>query len=241
MRNWSWLVLTVAAAAVVLLGQGREAGGQQSVQVEVVVRNLEIPWAADFAPDGRVFLSERPGRIRIIRGGHLEPQPWATLPVAHVGEGGLLGLVLAPDFARSGFVYVYHTYEQTGRLWNRVVRMVERDGRGQVDRVILDRIPGAGLHDGGRLKFGRLMVSCTSPLVTRANRHSRKSATRSPARFCGLTRTAQSLPIIPFRTRLFTRWAIAIRRAWPGTRTRRRCMNRSTARRGNLGCAATTR
>ncbi len=124
------------------------------MRVDVVVRNLEIPWAADFAPDGRIFLTERPGRIRIVRDGQLDPQPWATFPVAHVGEGGLLGLVLAPDFARTGFVYIYHTCQEDGRLWNRVVRMVERGERGEMDRVLLNRIPGVPVHDGGRLKFG---------------------------------------------------------------------------------------
>jgi len=74
--------------------------------------------------------------------------------VAHVGEGGLLGLVVGPDFARTKFVYAYHTYQQDGKLWNRVLRLVERSGRGQVDRVLLDRIPAAQVHDGGRIKFG---------------------------------------------------------------------------------------
>src|SRR5574341_392368 len=69
-------------------------------------------------------------------------------------EGGLLGLALAPDVARSGFVYIYHTYEAGGRLWNRVVRLVDRNGRGEMDRVIIDRIPGAVFHDGGRIAFG---------------------------------------------------------------------------------------
>ena len=155
MRSRWWVFLTLAATVgAVLLAGGWQSQGQTSVQVEVVARDLEVPWAAGFAPDGRIFLTERPGRIRVIRNGRLDPQPWATLPVAHVGEGGLLGLALAPDFARAGFVYVYHTYEQDGRLWNRVLRIVERNGRGRVDRTILDGIPGAGVHDGGRLRFG---------------------------------------------------------------------------------------
>src|SRR5574337_1834728 len=89
---------------------------QSSVQTRTVVSDLEIPWAAEFAGDGRLFLTERPGRIRIIRNDKLDPQPWATIPVAHVGEGGLLGLALAPDFPRSKLVYVYYTYRANGRL-----------------------------------------------------------------------------------------------------------------------------
>lgn len=153
-RRSSVLLLVILFSLVVSLGQRSESQVQTPVQAETVARNLEIPWEAEFAPDGRIFMTERPGRVRIIRNGHLDPQPWAILPVAHVGEGGLLGLALAPDFARTGVVYIYYTYQEGGRLWNRVVRMVDRDGRGQVDRVILDRIPGAQVHDGGRLKFG---------------------------------------------------------------------------------------
>ncbi len=153
LKRW-YGVAGVLAAVLVLIWPGSRGEGQPRVQADTVVSDLQIPWAGEFAPDGRLFLTERPGRIRTIRGGKLDPQPWATIPVAHVGEGGLLGLALAPDFARSGFVYVYHTYEESGRLWNRVVRLADRDGRGQVDRVIFDRIPGAVVHDGGRIKFG---------------------------------------------------------------------------------------
>jgi len=138
-----WLLLVILGAAP-----------PGELQVEVLVRNLEIPWALDFAPDGRIFLTERPGRIRIVRDGRLDPRPWATLPVAHVGEGGLLGLALSPDFNRTSYVFVYYTYQRDGQLWNRVVRLVERGGEGVVDRVILDGIPGAFVHDGGRIKFG---------------------------------------------------------------------------------------
>lgn len=148
------VVLAIAAAAVVVLRGGSSQSAPTGPQVETLVGGLQIPWALDFTPDARMLVTERSGRVRIVRAGRLESQPWATLPVAHAGEGGLLGLAVSPDFARTGFVYVYYTYEQGGRLWNRVVRMVEREGRGQVDRTIIDRIPGGSLHDGGRIKFG---------------------------------------------------------------------------------------
>ncbi|MGH2425028.1 MAG: PQQ-dependent sugar dehydrogenase, partial [bacterium] len=122
--------------------------------METVVGNLEIPWAVDFATDGRIFFTERAGRIRVIRDGRVDPQSWATIQVAHRGEGGLLGLTLAPDFARTRFVYVYYTYQDGDRVLNRVVRMADREGRGRVDKVIIERIPGTTVHDGGRLRFG---------------------------------------------------------------------------------------
>jgi glucose/arabinose dehydrogenase len=147
-------VALMLAATTVLTWSASRGQAQSSVQAQTIVSDLEIPWAAQFAGDGRLFLTERPGRIRIIRNDKLDPQPWATIPVAHVGEGGLLGLALAPDFPRSKFVYVYYAYQADGRLWNRVTRLIDQNGRGEVDRVIFDQIPGAVVHDGGRIKFG---------------------------------------------------------------------------------------
>lgn len=126
----------------------------EDVRVEVVAQDLRIPWAIDFAPDGRLFFTERPGRIRVIENGQLRPEPWAQIPVAHEGEGGLLGLALDPNFAENGFVYIYYTYREGTRLWNRVARLREREGRGEELVVLLDRIPGSTIHNGGRIKFG---------------------------------------------------------------------------------------
>jgi len=140
---------------VVALGLWAVATAAVGVRPQPVewVRGLEIPWALAFAPDGRAFVSERTGRVRVIREGRLEPQPVLTLPVAHVGEGGLLGLALHPRFPNPPYVYVYYTYEREG-LRNRVERLREQQGRLVRDRVILDDIPGAFVHDGGRIRFG---------------------------------------------------------------------------------------
>ena len=138
-----------------LIGSARPPVSRGQAEVEIVAARLEIPWAIAFAPDGRIFVTERAGRIRVIRGGRLEAQPYFVVPeVVHTGEGGLLGLALHPDFVRTRFLYVYHTYQSNGRLQNRIVRVVERDGRPMVDRIILDAIPGGRVHDGGRIKFG---------------------------------------------------------------------------------------
>ena len=59
--------------------------------VETLVRGLDTPWAIDFAPDGRIFISERPGRIRVVERGQLRAEPWMNIDVASAGEAGLLG------------------------------------------------------------------------------------------------------------------------------------------------------
>ena len=74
------------------------------VKVEVWIENLEIPWSLLFLPDDRALVSERPGRIRLIKGGKLRGDPYATLNVAHVGEGGLMGLCLHPQFEKKPYL-----------------------------------------------------------------------------------------------------------------------------------------
>ncbi len=126
--------------------------------VKVVARNLYTPWALDFTPDGRMLLTERPGRIRIIRGDRLEPEAWMTLgDVDDELACGLLGLAVDPHFSKNRFVYVAYTYRTPrGHLRDRLVRTREQaDGKGAVDRVLLEYgIPGGSQHHGGCVKFG---------------------------------------------------------------------------------------
>jgi len=125
-----------------------------SVAVDTIATGLEVPWALAFAPDGRVFVTERAGRIRVIENGRLRAEPWATLPVTAVGEAGLMGIALAPDFATSHAVYVVGTFGSGGELTNRVMRLTERDGRGVDPQVVLDGIPAAQFHAGDAIAFG---------------------------------------------------------------------------------------
>lgn len=124
------------------------------VKVEVWVENLEIPWSLIFLRDGRALVSERPGRIRLISDGKLRSEPYAEIEVAHIGEGGLMGLALHPDFPAQPFIYAMYTYRKEGSFYNRVVRMRDAGQRAVFDKVIIDNIPGARLHNGGRIAFG---------------------------------------------------------------------------------------
>ena len=72
-----------------------------------VVDGLEHPWGLAFLPDGRMLVTERPGRLRIVADGVLDPQPVAGVPeVWDDGQGGLLDVALHPDFAENGLVYL---------------------------------------------------------------------------------------------------------------------------------------
>lgn len=125
--------------------------------ISIVATNLEIPWAIAFLPDKRMLVTERPGRIRMIdEKGKLQPDPLMTISdVKHVGEGGLLGIAIHPNFSEKPYVYVYYTYsEQNGNTLNKIVRYSFRNGKFSDEKVIIDGIPGAINHNGGRLRFG---------------------------------------------------------------------------------------
>lgn len=123
-------------------------------RVEVVATGLEVPWALAWTPDGRLFVTERPGRVRVVVDGELQPEPVAEIPVAAVGEGGLMGLAVDPHFDANGYVYTMYTYSVGGNLANRISRWVLREGRLEDESVLVDDIPGARIHDGGRIAFG---------------------------------------------------------------------------------------
>jgi glucose/arabinose dehydrogenase len=124
------------------------------VQTEAVATNLSVPWSLEFAPDGRLFFTERTGAIRIIADGKLVAEAAANVPVAAIGEGGNLGLAIDPDFASTRAIFVYYTYGSGNNIRNKVVRYTEQDGKLTAGPTIIENIPGASIHNGGRMKFG---------------------------------------------------------------------------------------
>jgi glucose/arabinose dehydrogenase len=117
---------------------------------------LSSPTAMQFAPDGRLFVCEQGGKLRVIKNDVLLPTPFITLTVSALGERGLLGVAFDPNFAANHFVYVYYT-ATTPTIHNRISRLT---ANGDVavagsELAILD-LPtlGATNHNGGALAFG---------------------------------------------------------------------------------------
>ncbi len=118
---------------------------------EIIAENLEIPWEIEFLPNGEMIITERPGRLLIIGE---DKQVIEVEGVMHVGEGGLLGLALHPDFSENNLIYLYFTSDIDGEVHNRVERYRLENNILEDKTVILDDIPGARNHDGGRIAFG---------------------------------------------------------------------------------------
>ena len=122
------------------------------VKVETVADNLKIPWELVFAPDGRIFFTERDGNLWVIENESMELV--ATFPASHTSEGGLLGLALDPEFKKNNFLYLYQTYFDFELHHNKVVRYTVSNNQLTDEQILIDKIPGAVWHDGGRIKFG---------------------------------------------------------------------------------------
>jgi glucose/arabinose dehydrogenase len=143
-----------------------------------VAAGLSSPTAMQVAPDGRLFICEQDGQVRVVRDGVLLPTPFVTLPVHAAGEQGLLGIALDPAFDSNGFVYVYYTAVSPA-IHDRVSRLT---ANGDVaasgsEIVILDLDPaGVTSRNGGALRFGP-----DGALYIGVGDHGRGSRAQSPA------------------------------------------------------------
>ena len=124
---------------------------------ETVITDLSSPTAMDIAPDGRIFVCQQGGSLRVIKNGVLLPTPFVTLGVDPTGERGLLGIAFDPNFASNNFLYLYYTVPSTPRH-NRVSRFT---ANGDVvvpgsETIILelDNLTSATNHNGGAIHFG---------------------------------------------------------------------------------------
>jgi glucose/arabinose dehydrogenase len=126
-----------------------------SLQLQPVVGSLQFPSSLSLAPDGRVFFSEIfTGTIRIINPQwQLVNQPFCRIAISTIGNQGVLGLALDPNFAANHYVYVFYT-APTAPPVNRVVRYTESSGSCTQETTLLDGIPAAFDHNSGIIKFG---------------------------------------------------------------------------------------
>ncbi|MFW5993699.1 MAG: PQQ-dependent sugar dehydrogenase [Halanaerobiaceae bacterium] len=128
----------------------------EGIEVESWVQDLEIPWQLIFLPESdRALVTERPGRIRLIKNGELRSDLYADIDAAHYGEGGLMGIDYHPDFPEEPYLYIMYTYQnQAGDYYNRISRLTDNGDTAGDEEVILDEIPAGQNHNGGRIKFG---------------------------------------------------------------------------------------
>lgn len=128
---------------------------QTNKGIRTIAQNLDVPWAIDIAVDNRIFFTEKPGRLGMIHAnGTLESEPVVNIHTEDIGEAGLMGLALHPNFTQNHLMYVYHTYAENGGLYNKVLMLTEKNNKIVNSKIILDGIPASDSNNGGRIKFG---------------------------------------------------------------------------------------
>ena len=120
----------------------------------VFASGLTQPTAMAAAPDGRIFVAEKGGALRVVQDGAVLATPFVSLNVNTFSERGLIGVALDPNFATNNFVYVYYTTNAATPV-NRVSRFTASGNVGTGETVLLDNIASTnGNHNGGALAFG---------------------------------------------------------------------------------------
>lgn len=182
MRQWRHLTrrsarrfgsLLAAAPAVFILAQSADAASGElykstaghAFRLAEVAVGLKNPWSLAFLPDGSMLVTEREGRLRLIRGDKLEKDPVADTPkVVARGQGGLLDVVLHPQFASNGLIYLSYSAAGEGGSNTAVMRARLNGNRLEDPQVIFEARPKTegGNHYGSRLLFapdGTLFVT----------------------------------------------------------------------------------
>lgn len=124
---------------------------------ETIIGGLTAPTAMAMAPDGRMFVCQQTGALRVIKNGVLLPMPFVTLTVEASGERGLLGVAFDPNFLSNRFVYVYYTATMPA-VHNRISRFTANGDvvvpGSEIVLVDLENLSATN-HNGGAIHFGR--------------------------------------------------------------------------------------
>ena len=164
-----FLTLFALISAVLLLTQQRAIAQTFPANFAGVQLATGLdPVGIDIAPDGRIFLTEKSGKVRLVKNGALLSTPFVTIPnIDNYNERGLQGIVLDPNFSSNNFVYVYYTYKAPGGSVsnNRISRFTANGdvavSGSEVVLLNIDPLSSAGNHNGGSLAFkdGKLLIT----------------------------------------------------------------------------------
>lgn len=151
------LIFTILIVSTVFLWWffWRNDPPESQLNYTIVAENLDVPWSLAISAEGDIFFTERNGNVKLKKDD-------ATITIHSVNvehmqnrESGLLGIALSPNFQDDKKIYLYYTYQEPdSAIWNRLTSFTFQNSSLIDETVLLDRIPGGNLHDGGRIKFG---------------------------------------------------------------------------------------
>jgi aldose sugar dehydrogenase len=147
----------ISSACSVAEESGVYTSEKYSFTIETVVEGLEHPWAVDFLPDGRMLVTEKPGRLRVVSNGKLS-EPVTGLPkIKEKGQGGLLDIALDPDYKNNQIIYLSYSAKGKGGIGTEVVKGKLIGNELKDTQVIFKLLPktNTGYHFGSRLLFAK--------------------------------------------------------------------------------------
>lgn len=145
----------VPASAGATANSNAKANSTEEIPVlttTTVLKKLIVPWEIRFLAKDSWLITERPGYLTILRG---ETVKRIKIPaVENIGEGGLLGLAIHPDYKTNHWIYLYRTTQKNGKPVNQVIRYKLENNHLSQEKTIIDDIPASSIHNGGRIAFG---------------------------------------------------------------------------------------
>ena len=138
------LVIIILAVLIIVIPKPVPQTGFQS---NILAENLKVPWAMDFLPNNTMIFTQRGGDVSLLDNNGVKSV--GHINVTANGESGLLGVAVDPQFSQNKYIYLYYT----SNAGNRVSRFV-LNGKLENETILIDNIPWASIHNGGRIKFG---------------------------------------------------------------------------------------
>ena len=196
---------------------------EHAFRVETVAEGLETPWSIAFLPDGRMLVTEKAGRLRIVEKGKLLPEAVAGVPpVWSQGQGGLLDVAVHPDYAKNGWIYL--SFSDPGADGTAMTKVVRGRLRGRTARRPGDplrgpegALPARGRSTSARASSSTGRATSSSRSASGARRTTRRTSRARTARCTASTTTAAS----PRTTRSRSRRGPCRRSGATATATRR--------------------
>ena len=175
----------------------------EGFRTETLTAGLDTPWDLAWGPDDVIWATERGGKIHRVDPVTGDVTQVGKIEVTEVGESGLMGMVFHPDFDAQPYVYLVHSFSVGNEIRNRLVRVHFNGISLEATEVLLDNIPGRGIHNGARLAIGRdrLLYMTTGD----ANRpHLSQDLDSVAGKVLRFTLDGQPAPGNPFGTAIFS-------------------------------------
>ncbi|MCH8902815.1 MAG: PQQ-dependent sugar dehydrogenase [Bacteroidetes bacterium] len=144
------LLIFSALAIVFIFSSCKKDKPSFEYKIDILAKNLKVPWGLAYLPNGDLIFTERFGTINLLKKDSDSFNLIGTRPVLDLKEGGLLSIAVDPDFENTNYLFVYETVS----AFNRIVRLIFKDGTITEDKIILEEIPSHLFHNGGGLRFG---------------------------------------------------------------------------------------